>query len=62
VTVDDLAAHLGRLTGTFSVTAVRANPEHYEEARNDYLHLSAAALELSVAMVLDKHEERPTNG
>lgn len=72
LTTSDLAAHLGHLTGTLAVFAVQANPEHYEKASDDYQALATAALELSVAMMLDKHERPksqaqrkcggPTNG
>jgi hypothetical protein len=59
LTTDDLAAELGRVAGRFSLTAIRANPEAYQAASEDYVSLCLAAVELSALTVLDEHEGGP---
>lgn len=59
LTVDELCLTIGHLAGTFAIAAVRANPEHYIDASEEYRTLCAAAMELGVAMMLDREEAKP---
>jgi hypothetical protein len=65
LTVNELAVSVGWLAGMFAVTAIKASPDNYEQAINEWVILCDSGVELAVACAQVAHEEAlpgPSNG
>ena len=58
LTIDQLAVSLGYLAGSFSICAMKASPEQYVQASDDYVILCDSGVEIGVARARIMHEEQ----